>query len=119
MSADSRRFLPLKPVDFILLLALVDGEQHGYALAREIAERTDGLVHLEPGNLYRVIKRLVDDGLVIASSRRPAPELDDERRRYYRITPLGARVAALEAGRLRSLLATKPVRALLPLLEPA
>ena len=119
MSADSRRFLPLKPVDFILLLTLVDGEQHGYVLAREIADRTDGLVHLEPGNLYRVIKRLVDDGLVIASSRRPAPELDDERRRYYRITPLGARVAALEAGRLRSLLATKPVRALLPSLEPA
>jgi DNA-binding PadR family transcriptional regulator len=107
-----QQFLPLKPVDFLLLLALVEGEQHGYALSRELYERTDGVVRLEPGNLYRVIKRLVDDGLVDVAARRPVAELDDERRRYYRITALGERVAAHEAHRLRNLLATKAVRAL-------
>lgn len=119
MPIDTRQFLPLKPVDFILLLALVEDEQHGYALAREIDERTEGVIRLEPGNLYRVIKRLVDDGLVEVSERRPAPELDDERRRYYRLTALGARVAAAEARRLRVLLSTRPVRALAPLAGPA
>jgi DNA-binding PadR family transcriptional regulator len=116
---DLRRFLPLKPVDFVILLALVEQDQHGYALAREIAERTDGVVHLEPGNLYRGIKRLVDDGLIEAADRRPAPEADDERRRYYRLTARGARVAGLEASRLRSLLASRPVRVLGRRLEPA
>lgn len=109
--ADPSRFLPLKPVDFVLLLALLDGEQHGYALAQAIAERTDGLVQLAPGNLYRVIRRLEDDGLIAESGRRPAPELDDERRRYYRITALGNHVAAAEARRLKALLATPALRA--------
>lgn len=112
MAVDARRFLPLKPVDFLLLLALVEHEQHGYVLAREIAERTNGVIRLEPGNLYRVIKRLLDDGLVVEAERRPAPEIDDERRRYYRLTPLGARVASAEAQRLRALLASRSVRAL-------
>jgi DNA-binding PadR family transcriptional regulator len=119
MPTDTSQFLPLKPVDFILLLALVEEEQHGYALAREIDERTDGVIRFEPGNLYRVIKRLVDDGLVEVSERRPAPELDDERRRYYRLTALGARVAAAEARRLRVLLSSRTVRALAPLAGPA
>ena len=117
MSPAPHSFLPLKPVDLLLLLALVEGEQHGYALARELGERTDGVVRLEPGNLYRVIKRLVDDGLVGVSMRRPVAELDDERRRYYRITALGERVASLEAQRLRTLLATSAARSLVP--EPA
>jgi DNA-binding PadR family transcriptional regulator len=119
MPPDARLLLPLKPVDFLLLLALVEGEQHGYALAGHIAEATDGMIRLEPGNLYRVIRRLVDDALVAPSSRRPAPELDDQRRHYYRLTALGARVAALEARRLRSLLASRPVRALPALGESA
>lgn len=119
MPADLHRFLPLKPIDFLLLLSLVEREQHGYALAGEIAERTGGLVRLEPGNLYRVIKRLVDDGLIASSARRPAAELDDERRRYYRITPQGSRVAALEATRLQTLLASNSVRTLRPLMETA
>ena len=119
MPTDLRRLLPLRPVDFLLLLALVESEQHGYALAGAIAEATEGLVQLEPGNLYRVIKRLVDDGLIAASSRRPAADRDDERRRYYKLTPAGARVAALEAQRLRQVLASAPARALRPLLEPA
>src|SRR5215212_1059763 len=119
MTADPKQFLPLRPVDFLVLLALVDHEQHGYGLAREIAESTHGVVQLEPGNLYRVIKRLADDGLIAPSNRRPAPDLDDERRRYYKLTPAGARVAALEAERLRAVLASPSVRALRPLLEPA
>jgi DNA-binding PadR family transcriptional regulator len=117
--SDPRRFLPLKPVDLVLLLALLDEERHGYALAREIESRTDGLVRLEPGNLYRVIRRLEDDGLIAESGRRPAADRDDERRRYYRITPLGAEVAAHEARRLRALLATPAVRTRLLRPEPA
>jgi len=119
MPTDPLQLLPLKPVDFLLLLSLVDGEQHGYALAKEIAERTDGVVRLEPGNLYRVIKRLADDRLIELADRRPAPELDDERRRYYRLTALGARVASLEAQRLRELLASRSVRALRQLVGSA
>jgi DNA-binding PadR family transcriptional regulator len=104
--------LPLKPVEYLLLLALVEQEQHGYALAREIAERTDGVVSLEPGNLYRVIKRLRADGLVQVSDKRRPADGEDERRRYYKLTALGARVAALEGDRLRALLASKPARLL-------
>lgn len=119
MPPDPRPFLPLKPVDLLILLALSEEEQHGYALAREIDARTDGLVALEPGNLYRVIRRLADDGLVTTSQRRPVAELDDERRRYYRITAFGQRVAALEVQRLRSLVSSPAARALPPIPEPA
>ncbi len=112
MPPDARSHLPLKPVDFVLLLALSEGEAHGYGLVQEIAERTDGTIRLEPGNLYRVIRRLLDEGLVAESDRRRAADLGDERRRYYRLTPLGARVARLEAHRLRTLLATPAARAL-------
>jgi DNA-binding PadR family transcriptional regulator len=105
-------YLPLKPVEFLLLVALVDEERHGYGLTREIAEQSDGVVQLEPGNLYRVIKRLLDDGLVAESSRRSVDGLDDERRRYYRLTALGERVVSLEAQRLRSILASPSLRAL-------
>jgi DNA-binding PadR family transcriptional regulator len=89
---------PLKPVELQLLLVLAEQESHGYGLVQAIAERTDGVVTLEPGNLYRVIKRLLADGLVAESERRPAPDLADERRRYYRLTALGARVAAEEVA---------------------
>ena len=92
---------PLKPVELELLLALAGGERHGYALVQEIAEQTGGLVHLEPGNLYRVIKRLRAAGLV---GEAPAPpgEADDERRRYYRLTAAGARVTAAELEWMRA-----------------
>lgn len=112
MPSDPRTLLPLKPADFVLLLALSEEERHGYALAREIADRTDGLIALEPGNLYRIIRRLEDEGLVAPSVRRPADDGEDERRRYYRLTALGAQVAALEVQRLRALLSSKAVRAL-------
>lgn len=109
---DARKLLPLKPVEYLLLLALVEQEQHGYALAGEISNQTNGVVTLEPGNLYRVIKRLREDGLVQVSDKKRPAEGDDERRRYYRLTALGARVAALEGDRLRALLASRPARAL-------
>jgi DNA-binding PadR family transcriptional regulator len=108
---DPRSFLPLKPVDLQLLLALAEQERHGYGLVQAMAERTGGLVTLEPGNLYRVIKRLLADGLVAESDRRPAPDLADERRRYYRLTALGSRVLAAELRRLEALVSSPAVRA--------
>ena len=101
MATDARHYLPLKPVDLELLLALADQERHGYGLVQAISEHTDELVVLDPGNLYRVIKRLLAEGLVAESDR----ETDDagERRKYYRLTPLGGRVLTMELDRLRSL----------------
>jgi DNA-binding PadR family transcriptional regulator len=112
MTRSPRSFLPLKPVDLQLLLSLAESERHGYGLVQAIAERTDGLVSLEPGNLYRVIKRLLAEGLVAEADRRAVPELDDERRRYYRITALGGRVLAAEVARLQALVTSPSVRAL-------
>jgi len=111
MPADPRDFLPLKPVDLQLLLALADEERHGYGLVREIGERTGGLVQLDPGNLYRVIKRLLDSELIAESDRRPAADLTNERRRYYKLTVLGGRVLGAELHRLRGLVASPAVRA--------
>ena len=109
--ADITALLPLKPVEVELLLALVDEERHGYGLVQQIEERSEGVVRLEPGNLYRVIKRLLADGIVLESSRR-APSDSDERRRYYRLTPLGARVLRAELHRLRALVSSAPAHAL-------
>ena len=111
MPPNPRQFLPLKPVDFQLLLALAEGERHGYGLVQAIAEHTQGIVTLEPGNLYRIIKRLLADGLVAETDRRAVPELDDERRRYYRLTALGGRVLAEEVRRLEALVRSPVVRA--------
>ena len=112
MAPSPRQFLPLKPLDLQILLALAEEDRHGYGLVHAITERTDGVVTLEPGNLYRVIKRLLADGLVVESDRRTVPELDDERRRYYRITALGGRVLAEEVRRLEALVTSPTVRAL-------
>ena len=113
MTPSPRQFLPLKPLDLQILLALAEEDRHGYGLVQAITERTDGIVTLEPGNLYRVIKRLLSDGLVVESDRRAVPELDDERRRYYRITALGGRVLAEEVRRLEALVTSPTVRALM------
>ena len=113
MPGDPFRHLPLRPADLQLLLALSTGEQHGYALVRAIEEGTDGLVKLDPGNLYRVIKRLLADGLVAESAKRPASDADNERRRYYRITALGQRVLAAELRRLEALVRSPAVRTLI------
>lgn len=95
-------FLPLTPVAFEILLALADEEAHGYAVMRSIEERTDGAMSLHAGTLYRAIGRLVDSGLLRELEDRPAPDEDDQRRRYYAVTTLGRRVAAAESARLES-----------------
>jgi DNA-binding PadR family transcriptional regulator len=106
MPPDPRSFLPLRPVDLELLLALAGGDLHGYGLVQAISEHTDGLVVLDPGNLYRVIKRLLADGLIAESDRNSA----DEKRKDYRITPLGGRVLATELDRLRRLVSAPTTR---------
>ena len=92
-------FLPLTPAVFHILLALVDAERHGYAIMDHVAQATDGQIKMEPGTLYGTIKRLLDGGLIEESDERPDPEMDDERRRYYRLTDLGRRVMTAEAQR--------------------
>jgi DNA-binding PadR family transcriptional regulator len=98
-----QRLLPLAPLVFHILLTLSEGERHGYALKREIARRTGGRLNPGPGVLYGAIGRMVDLGLIEESDERPDPHLDDERRRYYRITPFGRRVAQADAVRMRDL----------------
>jgi DNA-binding PadR family transcriptional regulator len=110
--ADPRVHLPLKPVDLELLLALAAEERHGYGLVQAIAARTGGLIELDPGNLYRVIKRMLDEGLVAEGGQRNASDAGGERRRYYRMTPLGGRVLAAELERLRALVNAPDTRAL-------
>lgn len=88
---------------FHILLSLAEGERHGYALKREIAQRTGGKLHLGPGVLYGSINKMLEQGLIEESDARPDRHLDDERRRYYRITPLGRREARAEAARMREL----------------
>ncbi len=95
--------LPLSPTVFHMLLALGEGERHGYALKRELARRTGGRLNPGPGVLYGSINKKVEQGLIEESDERPDPHLDDERRRYYRITPFGRRVAQAEAARMRGL----------------
>jgi DNA-binding PadR family transcriptional regulator len=96
-------FLPLKPNWFHILVSLVDQEQHGYGIMQEVLERTNSKVHLWPATLYGSLKRLIDAGLIEESEARPSPELDDARRRYYRLTKLGRRVIAAESERLQDL----------------
>jgi DNA-binding PadR family transcriptional regulator len=102
---DAAAYLPLTPAMFQVLVALADGEKHGYAVIKEVARRTDGKVRLRAGTLYTVIRRFVDDGLIQESAERPDPALDDERRRYYRLTERGRAVAVAEARRMADTLA--------------
>lgn len=103
---DVQRFVPLKPQWFHILLSLAGGEQHGYGVMQEVLERTRGKVRLWPATLYGSIKRLIEADLIEESDARPAPELDDSRRRYYRLTPLGRRVLDAECERLQELVRT-------------
>jgi DNA-binding PadR family transcriptional regulator len=96
-------WLPLTPAMFHILLALADKERHGYEIMREVDERTEGKMRVGPGTLYGSIKRMLNDGLIEELDERPDPELDDERRRYYRLSDLGRRVAIAEAERLDKL----------------
>jgi len=96
-------WLPLTPAMFHILLALADKERHGYEIMREVDERSEGKVRVGPGTLYGSIKRMLSDGLIEELDERPDPELDDERRRYYRLSDLGRRIAVAEAQRLERL----------------
>jgi DNA-binding PadR family transcriptional regulator len=96
--------LPLPAATFHILLALADDDRHGYAIIQDVAARTGGELQMSAGTLYRSIHRMRDQGLLVETSDRPAPDEDDERRRYYRITPFGAAVAGAEARRLAQLL---------------
>ena len=94
--------LPLTPPVFHILLALADEERHGYGIMQDVARQTDDALQLGPGTLYGCLKRMLAAGLVEESDERPDPALDDERRRYYRMTALGKRVVRAEAQRLSS-----------------
>lgn len=95
--------LPLPPATFHILMAVADEDRHGYAIIQDIAARTHGEIKLSAGTLYRSIQRMLEQGLLVETSERPAPELDDERRRYYRITKFGVEVARAETRRLAQL----------------
>lgn len=116
---DPVELLPLPLSEFQILLALADEERHGYAIKREVSDRTGGEVELGPGTLYGSIKRMLGNGLIEESDERPDPELDDERRRYYRITTFGRRVAAAEARRMERLVGIARAKRLLGRPEPA
>lgn len=97
-------FLPLTPAMFQILLALVGGERHGYGIIQEVNSSSKGTFHLGPGTLYRSIKQMLAQGLIIEWDERPDPALDDQRRRYYRLTDFGSRVLAAEIERLELVL---------------
>ena len=116
--ADRRRsidnFLPLSAPLLHTLLALADGDKHGYAIIKEILRRTDGEVRLSAGTLYTLLRRVLADGLIVESDERPDPSLDDERRRYYRLTPLGRRVVQAEVARLEAVVEMARMKNLWP-----
>lgn len=95
--------LPLPPATFHILMSLAEEDRHGYAIIQDVAARTEGALKLSPGTLYRSIQRMLEQGLLLETRERPEPELDDERRRYYRITPFGKTVAKAETRRLTEL----------------
>jgi DNA-binding PadR family transcriptional regulator len=110
LSRAAEDLLPLRAVVFQVLLSLADGERHGYAIVQDIAERSTARVQLEPGNLYRHLKFMLDEGLIEESERRRVPGKDDERRRYYRMTRFGRQVALAEAARLEAVAVEARVR---------
>jgi DNA-binding PadR family transcriptional regulator len=107
-------YLPLPRDTFDVLVSLADQDRHGYAILHDILERTGGRIRLSPSTLYSVIRRLLESGLIEELDDRPDPSHDDERRRYYRLTSLGRRVARAEAQRLTRLLADARASGLVP-----
>ena len=112
LQREAESFLPLPPATFHILMALAEEDRHGYAIIQDVAERTDGALRLSAGTLYLSIQRLLEQGLLTEPRERPAPEEDDERRRYYRITALGVAVAKAEARRLTDLVRMARARGL-------
>ena len=115
---DPEAMLPLTPAMFHILLALADGERHGYSIMQEIAAQTQGKMRIGPTTLYRSIKSMLAEGLIVEVDERPDPTLDDERRRYYRLTPFGQRVAVAEAQRLEQVVAVARKKPMLGRLMP-
>ena len=111
---EAQGFLPLQPATFHILIALADDDRHGYAIIQDVAERTGGAIRLSPGTLYRTVQRMLEDGLIVEPRERPAPDEDDERRRYYRITALGRAAARAEAARLADLVKMARARGFAP-----
>ncbi|HXA07971.1 MAG TPA: PadR family transcriptional regulator [Bryobacteraceae bacterium] len=111
--------MPVTPAMFNVLLALVDGEKHGYAILKEVTEQAQGEVRLSTGTLYGIIKRLLAEGLIAESRTRPAAEMDDSRRRYYRVTQTGRELAAAEAVRMEKLIARARAKRLIKVFRPA
>jgi len=111
--------LPLPEASFHILMALAEDDRHGYAIIQDVAARTRGRVRLSPGTLYRSIQRMLEDALIVETRERPAPEDDDERRRYYRITGLGERVVTAEARRLATMIERSVLKRLVPRLGDA
>ncbi|HUE88235.1 MAG TPA: helix-turn-helix transcriptional regulator [Vicinamibacterales bacterium] len=105
---------PLTPAIVHILLALADDDRHGYGIMQEVARLTDGAVHMGPGTLYGTIKRLLAGRFIEEADERPDPELDDERRRYYRLTPLGRRALAAETGRVAALISAARAKKVYP-----
>ncbi len=111
---EPEELLPLSPAVFHILLALSAGERHGYGIMREVAAISHGQVRIGPGTLYRSLRQMLDAGMVEESDERPDPALDDERRRYYRLTGFGRQVAQAEAMRLARLVREAEARRVLP-----
>jgi DNA-binding PadR family transcriptional regulator len=111
---DVDALLPLPPATFHILMSVTDEDRHGYAIIQDVQARTGGELKLSAGTLYRSIQRMLEQGLVAEAKRRPAPALDDERRRYYSITPFGVAVARAEMRRLTQLVRLARARGLTP-----
>jgi DNA-binding PadR family transcriptional regulator len=113
-SHPSDHLIPLTPAVFNILLALADGEKHGYAIMLEVEHTTQRQVKMGPGTLYGSIKRMLEGELIAESDERPDPDLDDQRRRYYCLTGLGERVLRAEARRLYKQMAVAQAKGILP-----
>lgn len=105
MPEDIHALLPLTPTVFHMLLALADGEKHGYGIMQAVADETQGQMQIRTGSLYGSIRRMIEAGLIEETNERPDPELDDERRRYYGMTAFGRRVLTAEAARIAQAMA--------------
>ena len=114
MKTEAESLLPLPAAAFHILVALADEDRHGYAVIKDVAARTGGTLKLSAGTLYRSVDRMVQQGLIREISSRPAKDMDDQRRRYYRITPFGREVAMAEARRLAQMLDLARAKGLAP-----
>ncbi len=111
---DPAALVPLPEATFHILVSLADEDRHGYAIIQDVAARTGGVLRIGPGTLYRSIQRMLEQGLILETQERPAPELDDERRRYYRLTPFGRAVAQAEVSRLSQAIRLAKARGFAP-----